>query len=112
MRDNAERRQRLRLPAEKRIGNMLFHGLQDFVLFALLAVFVLLTIYATVAQASCKRRCQQILFLAAATLFGAGWAGYHFAAQDPLEILDHYASTMLAIVVASLASWFLARRIK
>jgi PAS domain S-box-containing protein len=91
---------------------MLFHGLHDCVLFALLTVFVLLTTYAAIAQVSWKGRCRRILWLApAGTLSAAGWAGYHFA-PDRFEILDHYTSIMLAIAVASWTSWFVVQRTK
>lgn len=92
---------------------MLFLRLHDCGLFALLTVFVLLTTYATVAQVTCRRRCQRILLLAAAaTLSAAGWVGYRFGAPNRLVILDHYATIVLAIVVTYSMSWFVGKRIK
>lgn len=86
------------------------HPLHDFGLFALLAGFVLLTTYGTIARVSWKGRL--LLLAATGTLLTAGWVGYRLGAPDRLEIIDHFATILLAIVVASLTSWLVAQRIK
>lgn len=87
--------------------------LHDFGLFALLTVFALLTTSATIAQVRWRGRWQRTLLLAAAGVLSAAvWAGYEFGAPDRLELIDHFATIGLAIIVASSMSWFVAQRIK